>query len=145
MTTALKIIERAASKAKIKSAGEPLTDGEIADGLDVLNDVIKQWTAIGILTGVSPTYDSDTDLMEPDYVTPALKSQVGMLMIVEYGYDGDITVAAADARQSYHNMLIAKPKRAIVHPDTLPRGSGNHSEIETIWNDFFPTNNKDNF
>lgn len=122
-----------------------MTDGEIADGLDILNDIIKEWTAIGILTGVSPTYDSDVDLMEPDYATAALKSQVGMKLIVEFGYDGDLSVAAADANQSYHNMLIAKPKIPIVYPDTLPKGSGNHSEVETIWNDFFPTNQKDNF
>jgi hypothetical protein len=142
MTTALKIIERGASKAKVKAAGVALSAEEISDGLDILNGIIKNWSAIGILKGVSPTYDINTDLKEPEYATEALKSQVGMKMIVEFGYMGDLSVASASANEDMHNMLVAKPKENIVYPDTLPLGSGNY---DLDGDDFFPQNLKDNF
>jgi hypothetical protein len=146
MTTGLKIVERGASKAKIKTAGIPLSDEEYADGLDVLNDIIKEWSALGVLQGVKTINSLDVDLMEPEYATPALKAQVGMMMIVEYGYQGDLSVAASAATKSYRTMLIAKPKIPIVYPDTLPKGSGNHDGYYDYWdNDFFPHNQKDNF
>jgi hypothetical protein len=144
MTTALKIIERGASKAKIKTAGISLSAEEVTDGLDVLNDIIKEWTALGILTGVSPTYDANVDLMEPEYSTPALKAQVGLRMSVEYG--GDPSMLIADANNSYSAMLIAKPKQRFVMPDTLPLGSGNHDEYyDSCDDDFFSTNFEENF
>lgn len=144
MTTGLKIVERGASKAKIKTAGIPLSDEEYADGLDVLNDIIKEWSALGVLQGVKTINSLDVDLLEPEYATPALKAQVGMRMLVEYG--GDPMLLSADARQTYRTMLIAKPKIPIVYPDTLPKGSGNHDGYYDYWdNDFFPHNQKDNF
>lgn len=144
MTTALKIIERGAHKAKIKTAGQPLSSEEVNDGLDVLNDIIKEWTAIGILLGVSPVYEVNTDLLEPEYSTAALKAQVGLRMSVEYG--GDPSMLISDANNSYRVMLIARPKEKMVYPDTLPRGSGNHEWRDNYLDDeFFPKNYEDNF
>lgn len=142
MTTVLKIINKGATKAKIKGIGRALTAGEVGDALEDLNDIIKEWSAKGILKGVVPIHDVNLDLKEPEYATAALKYELAMRMIAEYGYDGDISVIATAANKAKDTMLMSKPQEEIVYPDTLPRGSGNYDAVE---NDFFPLNIKDNF
>jgi hypothetical protein len=141
MTTAIKIINRAAQKATIKSAGNDLPPEEIADFLDLLNDIIKEWTSNSILKGVECTYDANTDLMEPQYATPALKATLALRACTEF--EKPISQAlAAEVTSTFSSMLIAKPSVPVTFPDTLPMGSGNY---EPGCDDFFPTNIKDNF
>lgn len=146
MTTALKIITRAFQKATIKAAETPLTAAELEDGLDALNDIINQWNATGLLKGVSPVADSNTDLFEPDYATAALKANLATIMCGEY----DIPVnqgLAVDASQSKSNLISASTNlEDIEFPSTLPVGSGNDNQYGYDYNrDFFPENEDDNF
>lgn len=142
MTTALKIIQRAFSKIGVLAAETPLTSAELDDGLEELNDIISEWTATGILTGISPTYDADTDLQEDRTVRSALINELAPRLCAEYGVQISQAMAQS-AFRSFNAMVASNWNLDPEYPDTLPTGSGNCSE----WFDdiFFDQNSKDNF
>lgn len=146
MTTALKIIERGFQKAGIKAAETPLKASEVADGLDVLNDILNSWNATGLLKGIGPVDDEGTDLQEPDYATWALKATLAIMIAGEYGID--VTQAmAVDKTDSMSALVTASANlNDTEYPSTLPIGSGNRNQYGYGYDrDFFPENNKENF
>jgi hypothetical protein len=146
MTTALKLIERGFQKAGIKAAEKPLKASEIADGLDVLNDILNSWNATGVLKGIGPVEDTDKDLLEPDYASWALKATLAVMIAGEYGIE--ITQAmAADKTESMNALISATADlNNTEYPSTLPIGSGNRDQYGYGYDrDFFPENDKENF
>lgn len=146
MSTARRIIERAFSKNGIRGAETEISPSEISDGLDVLNDLLAQWDSTGVLKGIPPVQDVDTELMEPRYSTAALKAQVAVIIAGEYGIPVS-TALAQDLTGSLNSMLSANTDlQNLEFPSTLPIGSGNRDEYGTGYDrDFFPENSKRNF
>ncbi len=142
MTTALKIIKAGFRKATINSGYKPLNATETADALEILNDLIIQWNAQGILTGIDPVISLDTDLFEPRYATRCLKLMLGGEICVEFGKPIDPGFAAV-ASSAFNAMLtVSTPSQEVEMPDTMPLGSGNYQEGDY---NFFPQNTVDNF
>jgi len=143
MTTALKIIKAGFRKANINSGYTPLNATETSDALEILNDLIIQWNALGVLTGIDPVTSLDTDLFEPRYSTRCLKLMVGGEICVEFGKPIDPGFAAI-ASSAYNSMLtVSVPPQEVEYPDTLPLGSGNDYDCENEL--FFPANTINNF
>ncbi len=145
MTTALKIISRAFQKAGIKAAEVPLTPSEIEDGLDVLNDMVKTWGAVGILKGVTPVIDVGDDLNEPDESSWALKANLAIMMAGEYRVEVSQSMAI-DATNSLEGLISSSTDlESVPLPSTLPMGSGNDEQYYNSNQEFFPENEKENF
>jgi len=146
MSTALKIIERAFSKIGIKPAETPLSASEIADGVDILNDLLAAWDATGTLKGIAPVDAASSELLEPRCATWALKSNVAVLLAGEYGIQLSPGMVY-DASEGINQMITALTNlRNLEFPSTLPIGSGNRDEYGTGYDrDFFPENTKSNF
>ena len=124
MTTALKIIERAFSKAGVRAAETPLSDSEVADGLDALNVMLESWNATGTLKGVDPVADSGTNLREPGYATWALQSNLAIILAGEYGVEVSPGLGN-EAAMTLRDMISASINlQNLEFPSTLPIGSG---------------------
>lgn len=144
MATALKHIERAFSKAGIKPAEEPLTNSEIEDALDCLNDLLSNWDGTGILKGTDPVMNPSDELAVPRYASWAIKSNLALMIAGEYGIQ--ISQALAfDAVNSMNSLLsISLDKSPLPYPSTLPRGSG--SDWGFGWRrNFYPEEKENNF
>jgi len=146
MSTATSIINRAFSKATIKPAETPLSASELADGLDILNDLLSEWAATGILKGVAPVSVVGTDIQEPRYATGALKASIALKLCGEYG----IKVSPAllqDVKDSTQNMIAASiDLQHLPPPANLPVGSGNRYSYGAEYDrEFFPEIGKRNF
>jgi hypothetical protein len=145
MTTALKIIKAGFRKATINAGYKPLNATETADALEILNDLIIQWNASGVLTGIDPVTSLDTDLFEPGYATRPLKLAVGVEICVEFGKPIDPGMAAI-ASNAYKLMLTRSiPPQTVEMPDTFPLGSGNYYDYWEGDYHFFPQNTVENF
>lgn len=124
MTTALKIIQRAFQKATIKAAETPLTDSEVEDGLDALNDLLSRWDATGTLPGIARVADVNTDLLEPEYATGALKAKLATIMCGEYALPVSQGLAV-DVSEAVRDMITAQANLGdVAYPSSLPRGPG---------------------
>ena len=147
MTTALKMISRAFSKAQIKPAETPLTASEVEDGLDVMNDILAHWDANGTLKGVPLLNDINDRVACPRYAERAIKASIAIMIAGEYNVP--VTQAMAEDVYSGVSAMIAAGNTLsidIEYPDTLPVGSGNRDDYYTYVDDnFFPNNTKLNF
>ena len=146
MTTALKIIERAFSKAQIRTAETPLSDSEINDGRDTLNDMLALWDATGVLKGVPPVDDVNTDLQEPRAATLMIKSNLAIRIVSEYGIQvgQGLALEATSSLSEWITSSIDLTQTEF--PSTLPIGSGNRDEYGYGFDrDFFPENTNRNF
>lgn len=146
MTTALKIITRAFSKAGIRPAETPLTDAEIEDGLDVLNDMLSSWSSTETLTGVEQIEDVNDETLIPRYAEWAVKANLTIMLASEYqipvtqGMAHDATYSKSEMVKARLNLL------EIDYPPTLPIGSGNHVNWATDRDFFTPEESaKENF
>ena len=146
MSTGTVIVTRAFSKATIKPAETPLSASELADGLDILNDLLSAWDATGTLKGIAPISTIGTNLWEPRYATAALKATIAVKLCGEYGLLVPPALAK-DEIDSMSSMIAASFNgQALALPSTLPVGSGNRNEFGTGYDrDFFPENDKRNF
>ena len=144
MTTALKIIDRAFSKAGIIAAETPLSDSEVEDGLDALNDILKVWNATGVLKGATATDDVNDHVNCQSHEEAAIKSELAKRMCGEYGKV--VTKELLDeAKTAKREMLsVNQNLQDIDFPSTLPKGSGNYKD--SYYDDeFFPDQNERNF
>ena len=144
MTTALHIIERAYSKAGIRAEESPLTNSQVQDGLDILNDLLAQWGTNGTLQGAVPVENVDDEVVVPRFADGALKANLAIRLIGEFG--GDVTQAMAfDATDSLNELLKASLDLTVSYPSTLPVGSGNQGRVFGVEREFFRGGKKRNF
>jgi hypothetical protein len=144
--TALRIIERAFSKAGVKTAEEPLSASEIEDGLDALNDLLASWGATGTIEGIDPIMNPSDELITPREADWALKSNLAVVISGEYGIQVNqiLTTEADNALSEFVKSRLSLTQ--IAYPSTLPKGSGNYHNDYEDWNsDFFPADKKENF
>lgn len=131
MTTALEVINRAFSIIGIRSSEVDLTDNEIADGIETLNDMMTEQAADGLQLGFAKVIDKTDDIEVPDWSLAAIKSNLAVRLAPEY--DRPLTQAVVMFADS---SFTAIKNRSIVigaasFPDTLPVGSGNrvHNDV----------------
>jgi len=142
--TALKIIERAFSKAGIKPAEASLTASEIEDGLDALNDLLAAWGANGTLKGVNPVMNPSDEMITPREADWALKSNLGVIISGEYGEQVN-KILLTEADNALSEFLSATTNLdQIPYPSTLPKGSGNDQDYDW-YSDFFEDDTEENF
>ena len=143
MITALKIIERAFAKCGIRAAETPLQASEVADGLDILNDLIASWGATATLKGVDPVKNATDNVNAPRHSWRALKANLAIEIATEYGIEVSQGLAF-NASNSLSEMVKAEiDLRNINFPSTLPMGSGNY--FGSGYDDFFPEDQAENF
>ncbi len=125
MRTALQIINRAAAKIGVKRAGVDLTDDEINDAIDELNDMMLEIDAAG--TALNYTIvSSKTDLITtPDWTYGAMSSQLGIRIAPEY----EVSVSGELATQANESWKIVLKRteelNSVNFPTTMPIGAGN--------------------
>jgi hypothetical protein len=125
MTTALQLITDAFSMCGILSAETPLNSSQSADGLRIMNNILKRWNVTGKLIGV-PTVAAVSDTIKcPDYAESAIITAIAVRLCGEYGIDVTPSLAT-DTNESFEDMIIASINFSQMKPpSTLPRGSGN--------------------
>jgi P22 tail accessory factor len=143
-TIAKKIIERAFSKAGIKTAEEPLTATEIVDGLEELNDLIESWNGDETLDGVPLVDDPDDEIKCTRQQAAALKANLTPILASEY--EMPVTQSMIIDADDKLNSLIAATLdfTKIPYPSTLPMGSGNDTGYG-IDNEYFDDDKERNF
>lgn len=145
-TTALQIIERAFSKAGVKPAETPLTNAEVQDALDTLNDMLSEWDVNGTLKGAVPVETVNDDLIIPRFAFGAVKANLAIRLAPEY--DRVVTQGMAfDATDSLKELVKATINLSdLDYPSTLPVGSGNQDGLLIgIEEEFFRGDKRRNF
>ena len=77
------IVSAALRKIQIKNSETPLTAQELADGNEVLNDLITQWLYDGIDLGVTSVPSSGSSTL-PTWSLSAVKSNLAVMLASEY-------------------------------------------------------------
>ena len=140
--TADDAVTRALQMAGVRAAETPITAAEMADGINLLNDMLAEWEGSGIQLGHVPITSSSDVLQIPDVCNMAVKTNLSIYMHPEYGKQVNPALAAA-ATDAYTQMLNSLVKIGDVSPPgTLPMGSGNKDYEGT---NYFPSVDKVNF
>ena len=144
MTTYLKVIEGAFQDIGVKSAEEPLPPAEISDGMEELLNMLAEWDLIDILSGIEPTTDTGTDMMEPRGLTSAIRSNLATRLAGQYEKPVTQSLAIKASRGMAAIITINARKTTVEPPSTLPMGSGNRRTWDND-TDFFPEQTERNF
>jgi len=125
MATAKDAIQSAARLIRVKTAGIDLTDEELDDGVELLNDLMFKWDSDNIRIGFTELTSPDDELTVPRWSLSAIKSNLSARMAPEYGKVIGIELAA-----QIQNDFVTLRQRVTeafqtYFPDTLPVGSGN--------------------
>ena len=138
MATALTIINRALSLLGVKTAGVELTNDEINDGIEVLNDMMLEFDVGGLRLGYSVVSSSSDLITSPDWSHAMMKSQLALRLAPEY----DRTVSPALFKQAKDALRTVKKKviriGAVSYPSTYPIGSGNEIYTTDSQYPFYP-------
>lgn len=84
-TIAIDILKAAYRKIGVNDAEVDLTTFEINDGIDELNDMLLEWSARGIKLSFDPVQVQTDDTNLPDWALSAVKSNLGVRLISEFG------------------------------------------------------------
>ena len=144
MATASDFITRAHTRLGIREAETSLTAGEMADGLDLLNDMMAELEPI-LKLGMSPVAIASDEIRIPRYANGGLIDLFAVRLAPEYSRPISPALAAS-ANSAIKNILNIKVFIPNVDfPSTLPVGSGSDYD-DYYYNDrFFPEQNKSNF
>lgn len=140
MATASDIIQGALRKLGIRSSESPVSDAEMADGLDDLNDLGESHLLFRAVSNVSDT------IPMPRNMDGALKLVLAEKIAVDY--EGLIIspMLAKQIASAWDDIYRFKNGSIDVKfPNTLPLGSGNQ-DSQYLWDDtFFDETNGTNF
>lgn len=124
MAKASKVISRALSLIGVKSSETDITDKEMNDAIDSLNDLMFALDVSGIKVGYSEITDKDDEVTVPDGVLGYVKATLAIALAPEY--DSQISGELVAQQEFYKNIVntrfvdIDEP----ILPNTLPVGSG---------------------
>ncbi len=144
MATANDVIVRAFTMAGIRASETPLTADELADGLDLLNDLASEWGTSSVIPGFAPVENVGDDLRIPRQAYGAVKAELAVRIAPEFGKPVTIGMIR-NQEESMSAMLRATMDLEVRLPDTLPIGSGNTPS--DYWTDqvFYAQKDKRNF
>lgn len=137
MVTAEDIINSALSKIGVRNREVPLTDNQISDSIDELNDMMTQWDSDGIALGYTIISDKDDTITTPDWSHAAMKSNLGGRLAPAFGQSisGTLGAQIINDFKSLQDRVTETPE--IYFPDTLPVGSGNNIDNFSVRSNFF--------
>ena len=139
MATASDIIKGALRKLGIRSSESPISDSEMADGLEDLNDLGEA----KLLFRAVPTVS--TELNVPRNMVGALKLVLAEKIAPDYeGLIISPTLAKEISKAWDDIYRYRNGKLDVKFPSTLPMGSGNQ-EADYLWDDDFFAESKTNF
>jgi len=144
MTTYLKIIEGAYLDIGVKAAEAPLAASETSDGMGELLDMLAEWDALDILTGIEPTTDTGADMMEPRGFTSGIRANLAVRLAGQYEKPVTQSLAVKASQGLAAIVTINSRQTSVDKPSTLPMGAGNRQDYTTD-RDFFPEQTERNF
>ncbi len=146
MTTGSDLVYGAYQKLGIKPSDSSISAQELTDGIIVLNDMMMEYEAGGVLFGYSRIKDSADNVRIPEGTENGIKSQLALYLAPELGVEISPTLGIQlDTSITRMLRILSKPLN-VKYPSTLPLGSGNDCNNYTIFNDrFFEENEKENF
>lgn len=132
MSTAREVISGGLRLLSIRPAESPITDAEVADGVESLNDMLNEWKADGIDIDWETVTDADERLYVDESVIGPIKSNFAIYVAPEYSAEVPPWLAMR-ADEGKKTVRAAKLNlESLSFPDTLPVGSGNE------WNNYVP-------
>lgn len=146
MTTAIDLISGALEHLGINPSDSPITGGQLNRGIRRLNGLLSTWESSGILLGFSRIKNGADVVRVPFEAEQAIESSLAALLAPSYS-KGITPTLSAIITDMMNKMLrsITEPIN-VEYPDTLPVGSGNDCQSETVFREnFFNENSKENF
>jgi len=124
MTKVAEVVNKSASLIMVRAAEQPLTGDEAESFIELLNDLMTEWEAIGVPLGYTLVQDLGDEMTSPDSALRAIKYNLAVSAAPEFGKDAPRSVLAI-ADSSFRNLerQVVKPPSA-EFPGTLPVGSG---------------------
>lgn len=124
MAKASKVISRALSLIGVKSSETDVTDQEMTDAIDALNDIMFALDIDGIKIGYTEVTDKDDEVTVPDSTLGYVKSSLAIALAAEY--DRQISPELVAQHEFYKNIVLTRfiDIDEPIYPDTLPIGSG---------------------
>ena len=142
MITIREVVSDSFEELGVKTAEVPLTDDELQSGIRRCNDMLLEWSDIGIITGYNEVLNGD-DILEVDRsAIAAVKYNLAIRLAPSF--QKIIGNALAVLADSTLDVLLASNADLsnVAYPDSLPMGSGNECVDDSR---FFPNNKIENF
>ncbi|MCP4340358.1 MAG: hypothetical protein GY799_16065 [Desulfobulbaceae bacterium] len=128
----------------VKVSGVAVTDEEMDDGIEALNDMMTEMAAKGLNLGYSKVSESTDTVTSPDWANQAIKFNLALMLASEF--ERSVSPEAASiARQSFDYVVArAQGLGEVFFPDTLPVGAGNalYGDVDRYSYRFFPDRTK---
>lgn len=147
MTTMREIVEDAFEEIGVKKAEVSLTGDELQSGIRRCNDMLSEWSDIGILPAYEPVLNGDDTVAIERNAIGAVKYKLAIRLAPSFQkpIPQSLMMIANESmsRLEASNMVIN-----VAFPDTLPIGSGNECQPNGngyLDNRFFTENKMDNF
>lgn len=145
MATMREVVQDAFEEIGVKTAEVPLTADELQSGIRRCNDMLTQWSDIGITPGYNEVLNGDDRLNLDRNAIGAVKYKLAIRLAPSY--QKIVTPSLIDAAEDAYNTLLASVTDLsnVAYPDTLPMGSGNRCAGNDLGERFFPHNKTSNF
>ena len=145
MTTMREIVQDAFEEIGAKTAEVALTSDELQSGIRRCNDMLLEWSDIGIIVGYNEVLNGDDDINVERNAVAAVKYNLAIRLAPSY--QKIVGSALAAIASGTMDVLLATNSDLsnIAYPDTLPLGSGNSCSDYDTDQRFFPSNERKNF
>lgn len=145
MATAADFVTGGLKFIGVVPAETPIEASEMQDGIEVLNDMLSEWEASGILLGFAPIAQSADVLRVPREAHAAIKSNLGIRLgpLFSRSITPDRVAVANDSFNGMLRAIVKIPR--VKYPSTLPIGSGNECGDFGVDTRFFPEDTETNF
>jgi hypothetical protein len=137
MTTTNEVITDALEDLVVQADEAPIEASEAQAAIRFLNDRMTAWDALGITLGYTIVSNLSDEVTVPAGAIMGIKAQLAIDLAEKYNVD----VKAGVVRRASEGLaailnLSDIGSNSMAYPDTLPRGSGNQSDLHT--DPFYP-------
>ena len=145
MTTMREIVQDAFEEIGAKTAEVALTNDELQSGIRRCNDMLAEWSDIGVIVGYNEVLNGDDTVNIERNAVAAIKYNLAIRLAPSY--QKVVGSALAAIASGAMDVLLASNSDLsnIAYPDTLPLGSGNSCSDYDTDHRFFPANERKNF
>ncbi len=145
MTTVLQIIEGATEAIGVKTAEIKLEAADFQLGITEMNDMLTEWSNVGLLPEYVEVTESDAVLLIPRNSVSAIKANLAIRLAPSFQKvvtSGLVSKADSSLRRLENSVVFIGD---VAYPDSLPTGSGNDCSDIFLDDRFFPDNKPENF
>jgi hypothetical protein len=144
MATAQYFVDRAMSRANVKTAEINLEASEAQTGLDLLNDMMSAWEVVRPI-GFVAAETLDTAVRIPRFAFGAVVDNLAILIAPEFmkPVSTELAATALGLKTDMRTALVTIKR--VQYPSTLPTGSGNQCHDSFLDDRFFPADIEKNF